>query len=278
MILPGRRGVRSAGVLVLSAVLAAAVAGALLLFGASARSTSARQLPGGHSDSAALQVSLPSPLKPSFVPPTPLRLSERETARWAVVQSPVAARAQPTLDAPVVTRLGRLTPEGTSNLVLVLGTQARGSGGVWVRARLPVLPNGTTGWVPRSALGGYQFVHTHLVIDLERTTAVLYRQGRPVFQADVGVGKAAWPTPRGEFYIRNKLVSYRSPSYGPFAFGTSARSVLTDWPAGGFIGIHGTDRPDLLPGRVSHGCIRLRNSDIVGLARLMPIGTPLTIK
>jgi L,D-transpeptidase catalytic domain len=254
MILPGRRGVRSAGVLVLSAVLAAAVAGALLLFGASARSTSARQLPGGHSDSAALQVTLPSPLKPSFVPPTPLRLSERETARWAVVQSPVAARAQPTLDAPVVTRLGRLTPEGTSNLVLVLGTQARGSGGVWVRARLPVLPNGTTGWVPRSALGGYQFVHTHLVIDLER------------------------PTPRGEFYIRNKLVSYRSPSYGPFAFGTSARSVLTDWPAGGFIGIHGTDRPDLLPGRVSHGCIRLRNSDIVGLARLMPIGTPLTIK
>lgn len=46
--------------------------------------------------------------------------------------------------------------------------------------------------------------------------------------------------------------------YGPLAFGISARSaVLTDWPAGGFVGIHGTDRPDLLPGRVSHGCIRM---------------------
>ena len=53
--------------------------------------------------------------------------------------------------------------------------------------------------------------------------------------------------------------------------------ALTDWPAGGFIGIHGTSRPELLPGRVSHGCIRLRNEDIVELDRLMPVGTPVTI-
>jgi len=57
-----------------------------------------------------------------------------------------------------------------------------------------------------------------------------------------------------------------------------ARSeTLTDWPGGGFIGIHGTDRPDLIPGRVSHGCVRMRNHDIRRLARLMPIGTPVTI-
>jgi lipoprotein-anchoring transpeptidase ErfK/SrfK len=28
---------------------------------------------------------------------------------------------------------------------------------------------------------------------------------------------------------------------------------------------------------VSHGCVRLRNADILRLARLMPVGTPLTI-
>ena len=39
------------------------------------------------------------------------------------------------------------------------------------------------------------------------------------------------------------------------------------------MGIHGTDRPDLLPGRVSHGCIRMRNADIRRLSRLMPVGT-----
>jgi len=80
------------------------------------------------------------------------------------------------------------------------------------------------------------------------------------------------------FYIRDKLTDFGDPFYGPVAFGTSARSsVLTDWPDGGFIGVHGTDEPQLLPGHVSHGCIRMPNSSILILARLMPVGTPLTV-
>ena len=68
--------------------------------------------------------------------------------------------------------------------------------------------------------------------------------------------------------MRSELTRYASPFYGPVAFGTTARSaVLTDWPDGGFIGIHGTNEPQLLPGRVSHGCIRLRNRDILRLHR-----------
>jgi lipoprotein-anchoring transpeptidase ErfK/SrfK len=78
--------------------------------------------------------------------------------------------------------------------------------------------------------------------------------------------------------VRLKLAGFDDPFYGPVAFGTSARSaVLTDWPGGGYIGIHGTNAPELLPGRVSHGCVRMRNEDIVELGRLMPVGTPLTI-
>ena len=127
-------------------------------------------------------------------------------------------------------------------------------------------------------MGGYQFVATHLVISLHLLRAVLLRDGRPVFTAPVGIGQPQWPTPRGQFYVRDKLTAYASPFYGPVAFGTSARSsVLTEWPDGGFVGIHGTDAPQLIPGRVSHGCIRLRNPDILRLARLMPVGTPVTI-
>jgi lipoprotein-anchoring transpeptidase ErfK/SrfK len=93
------------------------------------------------------------------------------------------------------------------------------------------------------------------------------------------VGVPAAPTPTGEFYVRAKLTGFTDPFYGPVAFGTNARSaVLTDWPAGGFIGIHGTNAPALIPGRISHGCIRLRNADILALSRLMPVGTPLTIR
>jgi lipoprotein-anchoring transpeptidase ErfK/SrfK len=44
------------------------------------------------------------------------------------------------------------------------------------------------------------------------------------------------------------------------------------------IGIHGTDQPQILPGYVSHGCVRMRNSSVLRLRRLMPIGTPVAIR
>jgi lipoprotein-anchoring transpeptidase ErfK/SrfK len=150
---------------------------------------------------------------------------------------------------------------------------------MWVRVRLPILPNNTTGWVSRDALGGYGEVRTRLVVDRPLLTARLLRNGREIFRARIGIGKPRWPTPAGEFYVRNRLTTVGDPFYGPVAFGTSARSaVLTDWPAGGFIGIHGTNRPGLIPGRISHGCIRMANDDILRLARLMPVGTPVTIR
>jgi lipoprotein-anchoring transpeptidase ErfK/SrfK len=225
------------------------------------------------------RASLPPPPKLALAVPTPRGLGDdRHAAVWTSVLRRTTARARPNGDARPVARLARRTPEGTANTVLVIDRASDARGHVWVRARLPVLPNGTTGWLPRNALGAYGAVSTRLVVDVGKLTATLLRDGRPVFHADVGVGQSQWPTPRGRFYIRNRLTRYRSPMYGPLAFGTSARSAqLTDWPAGGFIGIHGTDRPDLLPGRVSHGCIRMRNADILRLGRLMPVGTPVTV-
>ena len=41
--------------------------------------------------------------------------------------------------------------------------------------------------------------------------------------------------------------------------------------------MHGTNQPQLIPCRISHGCIRMRNGAILALERLMPVGTPLTI-
>ena len=43
------------------------------------------------------------------------------------------------------------------------------------------------------------------------------------------------------------------------------------------IGIHGTNQPRLIPGKISHGCVRVRNSNIRRLKRLMPLGTPIRI-
>ena len=236
---------------------------------------------GGSSQTpAALQTpALPASPDPALNVPAPAPLEPGSTSTWAPLRRAVLARDRPRPNAKVVARLETHTPEETSNIVVILGRRRDASGRLWLHVRLPVLPNDLTGWIPRDALGGYSVVQTRLVVDLDRLTATLLRDRRPIFSARIGVGQQAWPTPRGQFYIRNRLTSYESPFYGPLAFGTSARSaVLTDWPAGGFVGIHGTNQPELLPGRVSHGCIRMRNDDIVELGRLMPIGTPVTIR
>jgi hypothetical protein len=209
--------------------------------------------------------------------PAPVLLSgPHHTSYWQFVDRRVVARRAPSHAAKAVATIGTRTLEGTANLVLSLARQTVHSSS-WVKVRLGILPNNSTGWVPRSALGGYNAIRTHLFVSTTRLRLRLERAGKVVFRARIGVGKASSPTPTGRFFIRDRLTSLSS-FYGPLAFGTSARSaVLTDWPGGGFIGVHGTNEPGLIPGHVSHGCVRLRNADIVKLGRRMPVGTPVTI-
>ena len=50
------------------------------------------------------------------------------------------------------------------------------------------------------------------------------------------------------------MTDFANPVDGPVAFGTSARSaVLTNWPGGGFVGVHGTNELRSCPA----GCARL---------------------
>lgn len=258
--------VAASGLLVAAAILAAV--------GLLPRSSSSE--PPVRSERAAR---LPDAPKAAFAvgPPVALEHHRGETT-WAAVRRDVTARARPARSSRAVGVLQARTPEATTNIVLPLARRRDAGGRLWIRVRLPALPNGTIGWVPRTALGTYGTVRTRLNIDLGRRRLTLRRDGRVVLRLPVGVGTPDAPTPRGQFVVRNRLMRYRSSFYGPIALGTSARSAtLTDWPGGGYVGIHGTDRPDLIGGAVSHGCIRLRNADIVRLARELPIGTPLTI-
>jgi lipoprotein-anchoring transpeptidase ErfK/SrfK len=211
--------------------------------------------------------------------PQSAKLTNARVARWAPVTRTAIVRTKPRLSAPAVTTLATRTGDDTQNLVVVLERLDKSPSETWYRVRLPILPNNSTGWVQKRSLGALYTVNTHLYIDRGKFTATLKRDGVTVFTARIGVGLPYWPTPPGEFYIRSKLAGFDSPVYGPIAFGTSARSaVLTDWPGGGFVGVHGTNTPQILPGQVSHGCIRLRNEDILRLAKLMRVGTPVTIR
>ena len=173
------------------------------------------------------------------------------------------------------------TPEGTANIVVAHESTTDASGRLWVKVRLPGLPGQTSGWVPRGALGGYTTVRTLLLVDLSRLTARLLRDGREIFRAQVGVGQPAGRHRQVQFYVRDRLhaLSQQERVYGPIAFGTERSLARADGLARREASSASTGRtgPELLPGRVSHGCIRMRNEDIVVLDRLMPVGTPLRI-
>jgi lipoprotein-anchoring transpeptidase ErfK/SrfK len=200
-------------------------------------------------------------------------------SRWAYVAHPSPARARPSSSARSIGAVSATTSDATPNLVRLLAVSRPAGGKQWVKVSLTDLPNGRAGWIPRNALSQFHVVTTHVVVDRSRLTLTLYRAGRQALRVPVAVGRSQWPTPRGTFYIRDRMTHFDNPFYGPIAFGMNARSpTLTDWPGGGIVGIHGTNEPGLIPGRVSHGCIRLRNEDIRRLARQLPLGTPVVIR
>jgi hypothetical protein len=208
-----------------------------------------------------------------------VRLSnERTVTRIAYPTKHGVVYRRPTSRSKRVSVLHYLTEDGLPENYLLLAKMTDRIGRVWVRIRLPQRPNGLTGWVLRSSFGNFHKVTTRLVVDRRKLTITLFREGRQIFRAPIGVGKPSTPTPAGRFWIREHFRVVGVPAYGPYAIGTSAHApTLTEWPNGGVVGIHGTDEPGLIPGRPSHGCMRMRNADISRLYRLLPIGTPLRI-
>jgi L,D-transpeptidase-like protein len=216
---------------------------------------------------------------PPANPPGMVRLSdERQTTKWGHTADLQPVFSRPSGSAHRIARLRLLTEDRFAEVYLVLSSWKNGAGNTWLKIRVPKRPNGLTGWVRASALGQLHTVHTLLRVNKHTLRLTLYDRGRKRFSARIGVGKAGTPTPTGHFWIREKFHVGGHTLYGPRAIGTSAYApTLSDWPGGGVVGLHGTNQPGLIPGRPSHGCIRLRNADILRLYKLAPKGTPIDI-
>ena len=205
------------------------------------------------------------------------RLSDEfSVTRFARVHRTEKIRKDPKRSARSIARLRYQTEDGPPEVYLVLRARRDSKKRVWIQIRVPGRPNGRKGWVRREALGPVRTVRTHLRINRTTLRATLYKAGKTIWSSPVGIGAKGTETPRGRFWIRDRLKGFGG-SYGPFAFATAAYSKLSEWPGGGVIGIHGTDQPGLIPGRPSHGCIRVPNFKVVQLERLMPVGTSVQI-
>ena len=219
----------------------------------------------------------PDPMIELVEPGATVTLSNETTiTRWAHAAEIHPVRVAANESAPVITRLRDQTEDKLPEVYLVLEGRVDGDGMQWLHIRLPMKPNGRTGWVPADMLGPLYVVRTQLAISRSSRKAVLRKNGRIIWQAPVGVGKPGTPTPTGNFWIR-ELLRGGNGAYGPWAFGTSAYSNIREWRGAPVVGIHGTNQPGLVPGAPSHGCVRVRNNKISQLARLMPIGTPVKI-
>jgi lipoprotein-anchoring transpeptidase ErfK/SrfK len=197
-----------------------------------------------------------------------------------VLERGTVARAAPTPAARDVVRLPARTPLTGEPAVLPIVQEAVGpGGGRWLRVRLPVRPNGATGWVPASA-GSLASTEWEIVIHRSERRALVLEGARARESFPVVVGKRATPTPLGTFFVVEKLRLASGVSEGPWALATSAYSYTLPRYAGGLgqVALHGTVGFGAPLGTFSsHGCVRFAPAAISWIAAHVGAGTPVVV-
>jgi len=160
--------------------------------------------------------------------------------------------------------------------------------GKYLEVILPRLPNGSKAWVLSKDVDIF-YSDKKIVIDLsERTAKVITSKECSVFglsevplmacknlnnkvlaEAPVAIGKDSTPTPLIDAVIdylweRSTSSVYFSQVYGDRIFGLNQHSEVLDSFGGKrpAIAIHSTSSPELIGGKVSNGCVRMKPEDI----------------
>lgn len=124
-----------------------------------------------------------------------------------------------------------------------------------------------------------------IVIDLSDRTLVLLRGKTPALTYSVAIGQDEWQTPAGSFIVRDMRQDpvWQHPitkePVGPGPDNPLGSRWIGFWTDGThYIGLHGTNQEDLIGAAVSHGCVRMRNSDIQALYSQIGLGTPIQVQ
>ncbi|NJK39626.1 MAG: L,D-transpeptidase [Oscillatoriales cyanobacterium RM1_1_9] len=148
----------------------------------------------------------------------------------------------------------------------------------WLNPSLPSLDD------PSIFLPSQQ-VQTRLILRLGERRVYLYRGNQAIVSYPVAIGKAGWETPTGSFKVIQKIVnpSWQNPwtgevmSPGPnSALGLRWIGFWTDGKD--TIGFHGTPTINSIGRAASHGCVRMRNEDIVALFEQVEMGTLVMVE
>ena len=129
---------------------------------------------------------------------------------------------------------------------------------------------------------------TIITIDKSTFTLRLFKRMKYDRRYGVAIGQPAYPTPTGLFAIQSKQVNPtwtapNSPWAGEaagqsYAAGDPGNPLAARWMGvSGSVGIHGTYQEHSIGSAASHGCIRMRASDVIDLFGRVAIGTPVLI-
>jgi lipoprotein-anchoring transpeptidase ErfK/SrfK len=231
-------------------------------------------LAGGGSDEPAAKAANRVTTTTTTLPPT--------TTTTLPPQAVTATTNVPSLqvfDAPnstqVITSLSAKTDYLQPRTLLITETQ-----GDWLKALLPIRPNGSTGWVRRSDVTLGQTPY-EIRISLADHKLVMMKDGQQVLESATVNGAPRTPTPPGTYYITDPVDLRSAPNgaYGAFALGISGFSeVLFEFNGGpGQLAVHGTPTPQDVGRDISNGCVRVPNDIIVQIATAVPLGTPVII-
>ncbi|NJR66639.1 MAG: L,D-transpeptidase [Leptolyngbyaceae cyanobacterium CRU_2_3] len=126
---------------------------------------------------------------------------------------------------------------------------------------------------------------SRLIVDLSDRQVYLFQDGIQVANYEISIGQTGWETPTGDFRVVNLQTDpvWQHPFTGqlvpPGADNPLGSRWIGFWTDGNHqIGLHGTNQADLIGQAVSHGCIRLRDSDIQTLYTQVAIGTAILIR
>lgn len=126
---------------------------------------------------------------------------------------------------------------------------------------------------------------TNLVLKLSDRRVYLYQGNKLTNSYPVAIGKTGWETPIGSYKVMEMQRDpiWQHPWTGklvpPGAKNPLGARWIGFWTDGkNFIGFHGTPQENLIGQAVSHGCVRMRNQDILALYAQVDVGTPVTVK
>jgi lipoprotein-anchoring transpeptidase ErfK/SrfK len=130
---------------------------------------------------------------------------------------------------------------------------------------------------------------TVVTVDRRGLKLRLFKRLRHSKTYGIAIGAAGFDTPAGQFRIQSRQVNpaWHVPN-SDWAGGLQGQTIPGGAPnnplkarwlgVNGSVGIHGTAEEWSIGTRASHGCIRMRVSDVIDLYPRVPMGTPVLIR